>query len=189
MPGTRTLKALSQTCEWDHEPACQEKAPGCTNRLPPQNEWRCVSICYLCSTLWVVIWQELSLQLLQSHGIQEHKPPGLQSQVLKGVPRSAATKTGVPDVGKNPPPRDTDTVGHSRGAGGEMVSSRAFIPGRFPTGSYPSDGHFKTNKSISFTFSLHTFQTAAPTLVLGEVSLHMGPPSAGFQFTTAFSVS
>lgn len=46
----------------------------------------------VCAAPWVVACQELSLQLLQSCGTQEHKHPGHQSPVIRGHPPSCCWK-------------------------------------------------------------------------------------------------
>ena len=58
-----------------------------------------VSVCYLCSALGMAACQELSLQLLQSHGTQEHKaPPVSRARQSRGVLWMIATKTRLPDT-------------------------------------------------------------------------------------------
>ena len=59
----------------ERNPAFQAEALGRTKEPLPQKDPGCVSVCCLHSALGVVVWQELSLQLLQPHGIQGCKAP------------------------------------------------------------------------------------------------------------------
>lgn len=66
------------------KPAPQAEVPRQTNRPFSQENWSCASVCYLCSALGVLVGPKLPLQLLQSHGTQEHKDH--PSQTIKESP-------------------------------------------------------------------------------------------------------
>ena len=83
---------------WAH--GCQAR---CLSLRPtlwplPQKDWVCFSV-YLCSALGVVACQEPSLQLLKSHGIQEHELPlASRAKQFRGIPQVATTKSGASDT-------------------------------------------------------------------------------------------
>ena len=80
-------------CVPDLKPTPQTKAPGQAQPSVTKKTGG-GSVCSLCSILAMVFSQELSPHLLQSHGTQENKSPGHQSQMIKGYPLGNRTKSG-----------------------------------------------------------------------------------------------
>lgn len=86
--------SIASRCVPNPKPTSKVKSPGLASRSLSQKSWGCVSVICLCSVLRVVIYQALSLSLLQFHGTQQcnASPLGYQDQEIKRYPLGRSCK-------------------------------------------------------------------------------------------------
>lgn len=78
--------SVASRCVTNLNPAPQVETPGQLIDIFSQEDWACVSVCYLCSVLGLVAFRELSLQLFQTCGAQKCYLHGQKSPALKEHP-------------------------------------------------------------------------------------------------------